>query len=67
MRAERSSPTPFGFELALEKPWHGEPPAKRTCSTVLFSSRMDLRRAKSFSARARTEPFAPLESGSSES
>ena len=36
MRAERSSPTPLGFELALEKPWHGEPPAKRTCSTVYY-------------------------------
>ena len=30
-------------------------------------SRMDLRRAKSLSARARTDPLSPLESGSSES
>ena len=66
MRADRGSRTPFELGLALENPWQGDPPAKRTCVTFSWRSRMERSRRHLSSVRARTEPTCPDLSLSSE-
>ena len=59
MMADRKSRTPFELGLALENPWQGDPPAKSTCLTSLWRSKVVKSRRHPSSVRAKTEPISP--------